>query len=198
MKSKRSGQVRLFLFAMLAIAAFLLIAACNANQSEISARVDATLTEESVRQNAINTSVAASLQALPSATVAEAQATQPPATEEPSGQGAGVCPESMADLSFLTAGHLAGGRILVTLQKTSEFEAQSDEGVYTLRMRGSAYPCSILNDNRMRIYCSGRPVPPPGQTAVELVASDGSCTYDLPFDAIPIPPKPTEKPSGRY
>jgi hypothetical protein len=200
MMDKPSGTKQFVVHLFAGTLMLLLMAACNANETEINARVAATLTEESIRADAVNTSVAASLQALPTSTIppTQAQATETAATQEPTEASAAMCEESMSDLFFLSAGHLAGSRILVTLQKPSEFEADTAEGVYTLRMRGVEYPCSILNDNQQRIYCSGRPVPPPGLTAVSLVASDGSCTYDIPFDTINIPPKPTEKPSGGY
>lgn len=181
---------------MLFLTTFLV--ACATEQPDIDAIVGATLTAERAVSDAINTSVASTMQAAPTGTPLPAVSTEPPVVSEQVSEE--ICPEPMGDLSFLSAGFLAGDRILVTFDKPSGFNPVSPTEAYRLLIRGNEYLCQILNSNFNRIFCSGRPIPPVGSAPVVLQATDGSCVYELPFDDILIPPRPTptERPGGYY
>jgi hypothetical protein len=104
----------------------------------------------------------------------------------------------MAGLKFVAAGYLSGDRILITFDKPKGFQSQFRAEAYTLLVDNAPYACSIVSGNPYRIYCSGRPLPPLGLAAVKLLAADSSCTFDIPFDTITIPPKPVPTSSGGY
>lgn len=184
----------------------LLLAACGARESEVENVVAATLTAEKSKADAVNTSVAATMQAAPTATPVPVEETEPPApvveeasaTPSPEPEESEFCPEPMSDASLLGTAFLEGDRFLVTLQKSSVFEAESEDEAYTLLVNGHEFKCEILNENRFRIYCHGQPIPPSGQIPVSLLAVDGSCPYQLPFETIPVPQKPTPEPTGPY
>jgi hypothetical protein len=185
---------------LLALAILLVtVLACGLTQSQIEGAVGATLTAERSILNAVDTSVAATVQAgrtpvrFPTSTSRIIDATQ----VVPEGE---VCGEDMGDLRYLSGGFLEGGRYLATFEKLSGFEAESVDEAYTLRINGLPYACSILNDNRARIYCIGRPIPPGGNAQASLFAFDESCQHQIPFETILVPPPPTRTPapSGPY
>jgi ABC-type branched-subunit amino acid transport system substrate-binding protein len=107
---------------------------------------------------------------------------------------AGVCRESMATLQFVSNGYLASGWFLVTLAKPGGFEAPA----YTLLVNGQASGCSMLSGRTDRIYCTGPYVPPTGLIPIQLLSADSSCSFETPFEAMSVIPKPTPISAGTY
>jgi len=188
--------------AVVCLASMILLAACGVKPSELDNVVSSTLTAERAIANSISTSVAATMIAVPTATSLPEQPTAEVAAaatsaEEPAPSN--LCPESMADLRYLSAGYLEGSRFFVSFEKASAFQNQAKDLGYILQIRGNDYSCSILSDNPFRIFCIGRYIPVPGNASFTLISADSTCTYETPFEQILIPPAPlpTEKP-GPY
>jgi hypothetical protein len=116
------------------------------------------------------------------------------APPEPIDGQAASCPESMADLRYVSHGYLESGWFLVTLGKPGGFESSE----YTLRVNGSPFECTTLSGRLDRIYCTGRTAPPPGLVQVELLDAGSSCTFGIPFASISVLPKPQPTSSGGY
>jgi hypothetical protein len=179
----------------------LLLGACAPAQSAIDQAVGATRTADKKASDALSTALAGTLAAMPTVTSAPVSGPGPTGAPPPAATAAGpaqVCTENMADLKFLSSGYLEGGRFLITLQKPQGFQAQFRAEAYTLMVNGSPYACTQIAGNAFRIYCTGRPVPPVGQAQVQLLSADSSCTFEIPFQTVSVPPVPAPPSGGKY
>ncbi len=181
----------------------LVLGACNSQQLTIDQAVAATRTQDKINADTLATALAGTLAARPPEVVAPPLVTAPPAATVPpaaptEAAPAQVCTENMGNLTFLSSGYLDGGRFLITLEKPQGFQNQFRAQAYTLLVNGSPYACSIIGGNLFRIYCTGRPIPPPGLAQVQLLSADSSCKFDIPFSTVSIipPPVPTAGPGG--
>jgi hypothetical protein len=167
-------------------AALVLVSACGSSQAAIDDAVNATRTADQQAANAVASAVAGTLNAAPTWT----SAPLPPA----GAQGAGVatpttsiCSESMEGLAAIAMTYLEGGRFMVALEKDAAFIVHD----YVLLVNDARYECGPLEGQPAnRIYCIGRPVPPVGHARVEMVAARSSCSYEIPFSSINVPPRP--------
>ncbi len=187
-------------FAFAALAG-LLLGACTLNQSAINQAVDATRTADKQAADTLATALAGTLVAMPTPKSAPVSSPGPVGTPPPVATAAGpaqVCTENMADLKFLSSGYLEGGRFLITLEKPKVSQSQFLAQAYTLLVNGAPYACSIIGGNPNRIYCAGRPVPPVGLAQVKLLAADSSCTFEIPFKTVSVPPPPVPTAAGKY
>lgn len=178
-----------------AVLAALILGACGPSQLTIEQAVNATRTADKQAADTLATALAATLAAMPPVTAAPVESPPPVQTAAPP---SAACTEDMADLTFLSSGYLEGGRFLITLAKPQGPKAQFQAQAYTLLVNGSPYACSIIGGNLFRIYCSGRPVPPPGLAQVSLLSADSSCTFNIPFSTVSIVPPPAPTSSGKY
>ncbi len=164
-------------------AALVLVSACGSSQSAIDDAVNATRTADQQAANAVASAVAETLNAAPTWTPVPLQlATQGvvPAT-------ASVCSESMEGLAAIAMTYLEGGRFMVALEKDEAFIVHD----YVLLVNDARYECGPLTGQPAnRIYCIGRPIPPVGHARVEMVAARSSCSYEIPFSSINVPPRP--------
>jgi hypothetical protein len=196
-RTARLTSFLLFLVPTSAIVAVSL-AACGVPQSEIDDAVAATQTVDRRLSDLVATGVASTLSALPSPTALPPSVCDTPTPPMPSPTTT-ACAENMDDLRFLGASILASNQFMITLQKDTPFLA----GEYALLVDAKEHACSILENRTDRIFCVGKDIPdlPEGSlrllAEVELSPTGGGCYFDLPFDTIPLPPKPTpDSPSG--
>ncbi len=177
------GADRLFVISVV----LLLLSACGPRQSDIDRAVDATRTADKLAADAVATGVAATLDALPPPTRESATRRAPTPSR--------ICTENMGSVEFLGASYLRGDRFMVTLEKAVAFLSQE----YVLLVNAAPYDCSVLDiGGPKRIYCIGQPIPRTARATVELQAADSSCSFDLPFDSIPVPPKVAPTEPGPY
>jgi hypothetical protein len=173
--------------------ALVLVSACGSSQAAIDDAVNATRTADQQAANAVASSVAATLSAAPTWTPAPQQlATQGGGAATPTASRS-VCSESMTGLEAIAMTYLEGGRFMVALEKDEPFIVHD----YVLMVNDARYECGPLTGQPAnRIYCIGRPVPPVGHASVELLAAASSCTYEIPFSSINVPPHPVQPTSA--
>jgi hypothetical protein len=145
-------------------------------------------------EDAIATSVAATLAAAPSPTSPPVIAPSVGPTATVSGE-IPACPFPFPDLVAISTGYLSGGRFMVTLQNPGPFL----DPQYILMVNDRPYPCTPLTGQpENRVFCIGQPLPPLGYVPAELLAGDSSCRIDIPFDTVLVLPVPQPTSSGGY
>lgn len=179
-----------------------LLGGCVAPQSAVNDPVNATFTAAERPSDAMSATITGTLAETPPPKVVTKGTSQPPGELSPLPTATSIaCREDMAELRLVGVSFLRNNREMVTLDKPTAF----GEETYLLMFDRVTATCQTADGNPTRLHCIGRlgtdisiPASDGGQLTIysphvsRVVMTDPgeTCTYELPFDTIPLPAKP--------